>query len=135
MRKKDIELGVFVSDSENNMYMIVDMKNKNKNKLMTCIPLISKENRKKTDRYVCAAFCDKLLVVSRPEKFFAYQLHFEKPRMAKEITNKIIEKYKNFNPDLYDFDLPDESFSDGLRNGNPWHGMAMLNNRPKIYKG
>jgi len=102
---------------------------------MTCIPVIDKTERKKTDRYIHAIFCNKILVISRPEKYFNYQLHYEKPRMAKDITNNIIEKYRNFNPDMYDLNLPDESFSDGLRNGNPWHGMAMLNRRPKIYKG
>jgi len=132
---KKLKCGIFVSDSENNLYMVVEIKKKNKSKLITCLPIIDKKIRKKTDRYVYEIFSDKLLVISRPEKFFDYQLHYEKPRLANNITDDIIRKYRSFNPELYDISLKDVSSSDGLRNGNPWHGIAMLNSHPKIYRG
>ena len=138
MISKNIELGIFVSDSKKNMYMIVDIRKKNGNKLMTCIPLIEQQNRKETDRYICSVFSNKAVVVSRPEQIFDYQLYYEKPRMAKDITNSIIEKYKNFKPNLHNShktNLNSTSYSDGLRNKNPWCGMGMMNNRPKIYRG
>ena len=137
MKYKQLEPGIFVSinNDKKKLYFVVKSKNKSQNKIITCLPVINKSDRNEYDRYVCAAYGDMIIVISRPEQIFYHMLHYEKPRMAKHITDTIIEKYNTFDPDKYDIEKQDESTSDGYRAGNPWEGMQMMKRKPKIYKG
>jgi len=137
MKSKKFMPGTFVSrnDDENSLYFIISSQKKYGNSLFTCLPVIHKTAKTKYDRYVYPAYKDMLIVLSRPEQFYDYMLHYEKPRMAEHITREIINKFNLFDPTLYDTEKTYKPTSDGFRYGNPWEGMQLIRQKPKVYRG
>ena len=139
MKTNKFERGTFIApkDKPNNIFIIVDIKKKYGNTLFVCVPVINIENKRETDRYIFSLFKNKVVVISRTEQYFSHQVIRKQARMSNTITENMIQKYKQFNPNKEMFKQEKYNIAsyDGFRNGNPWQGMDMMKQRPKVYKG
>lgn len=132
------ELGTFIAPlkNKNALYIIVECGQKYGNIIYICLPIVEKTKKSPINRYIYKLFENKIAVINRPKRFLSTQIVYKQARMAKDIVDQLVCKYKKFklSPDS---DTMHKKIitSDGYRNGNPWEGLGLMNSRPKIYRG